>query len=182
LLSLNKYGIGLKLNQSKSFKLSNTIQTIVENDEKYVGEVLNGKKHGHGTLTKTHQESASEMSYVGEWKDDKQNGSGTMKIIGIAVIVILMNLLNSEESLLDDPEPEFIEVLKTAKCTIMGQFQNGEPHGEIDMKVEVTKDDEKRTMFEYAGMVREGKVDGKGTFSYPDSKYKGEFKNGKKHG
>ena len=116
----------------------------------------------------TDKKSSSEMSYVGEWKDDKQNGSGTIKIRGIVAVVFATFLFNGEEKLKDlndELEPEVIELLKTAECRIVGQFQNGEPHGEIVMKVEVTKDEEKRTFCEYSGIMREGRAEGTGTFS-----------------
>ena len=41
-------------------------------DGKYLGEVVNGKPNGQGTLTYPDGEK-----YVGEWKDGKENGQGT---------------------------------------------------------------------------------------------------------
>ncbi len=44
------------------------------NGKKYVGEFKNGKKHGQGTQTWSDGEK-----YEGEWKDDKKHGQGTWK-------------------------------------------------------------------------------------------------------
>ena len=46
---------------------------------------------------------------------------------------------------------------------------------------------EKRIYFDdgsfYVGEVKDGKYDGRGTYTYPDGeKYEGEFKDGKRHG
>ena len=44
------------------------------NGKKYVGGFKNGKKHGQGTITWSDGEK-----YEGEWKDDKKHGQGTWK-------------------------------------------------------------------------------------------------------
>ena len=43
-----------------------------ENGRKYVGEFVDGKRHGQGTMT--HPDGAK---YVGQWKDSIPNGEGT---------------------------------------------------------------------------------------------------------
>lgn len=42
--------------------------------DNYVGEWLNGKRHGQGILT-----YANGDKYVGEWNDNKRNGQGTFE-------------------------------------------------------------------------------------------------------
>lgn len=42
-----------------------------KNGRKYVGEWVNGKKHGHGSY------SGWDESYVGDWANDERHGQGT---------------------------------------------------------------------------------------------------------
>lgn len=50
-----------------------TIQEInYADDSKYLGNIVNGKRHGDGTYTWTNGDE-----YTGEWKEDKRHGRGT---------------------------------------------------------------------------------------------------------
>ena len=41
---------------------------------KYVGDVLNGKRHGFGTM----RFAGSDVVYTGQWQDSKRHGQGKM--------------------------------------------------------------------------------------------------------
>ena len=65
LFGLNHKGLEMTTKFCKSLKLLTNIQTInYPNGDKYVGEVLNGKRHGQGTMTYL---SNGETDF-GEWK------------------------------------------------------------------------------------------------------------------
>jgi hypothetical protein len=75
LLGLNHEGLEVTLKQSKRLKLSPEIETIDYPDGAvYVGELLDGERHGQGTMTYENGDT-----YVGEWENDKRHGQGKMK-------------------------------------------------------------------------------------------------------
>ncbi|RPI79417.1 MAG: hypothetical protein EHM45_03045 [Desulfobacteraceae bacterium] len=58
------------------FNLNNQETKIYTNGEKYVGEIVDGKKNGQGTYTWSNGDT-----YIGAWKDDKRTGQGTVVLI-----------------------------------------------------------------------------------------------------
>jgi len=46
--------------------------------ELYEGQLINGKKHGHGNLTFSRDDKLNRDYYVGKFKDDKSNGKGKL--------------------------------------------------------------------------------------------------------
>ena len=50
--------------------------TVMTNGEFYIGEIFEGKKNGHGTLTFAKDDER--LSYTGDWTDDEITGQGIM--------------------------------------------------------------------------------------------------------
>ena len=50
---------------------SNKVDVTLDNGDRYIGEVLNNKMHGHGTYL-----DANGNKYVGEWKNNMMEGYG----------------------------------------------------------------------------------------------------------
>ena len=50
--------------------------TVMTNGEFYIGEIFEGKKNGHGTLTFAKDDER--LSYTGDWTFDEMTGQGTM--------------------------------------------------------------------------------------------------------
>ena len=75
-----------KLNSKKFWNEKEPIltNTMGNNEKLYVGEMLNGKRHGKGKLKEYIYEDSLAGSffysfYEGEWKEDKKNGYGIEK-------------------------------------------------------------------------------------------------------
>ena len=129
--------------------------------KKYMGEWKDGKPHGQGTQT-----CADGKKYMGEWKDGKQHGQGTQTW----------------------PSGE----------KYVGEYKDGKLHGQgaytwaNGNKYEGEwKDDKKHGQGtytwdngnKYVGEWRNRKQHGQGTMTYADgNKYVGEWKDGEKHG
>ena len=60
----------------KEDKNSGNGTLIWKKGAKFVGEFLNGLRHGHGVLT--YAEDSALLSYYGEWKEGKTSGIGTL--------------------------------------------------------------------------------------------------------
>ena len=59
---------------------ANQVDVTFENGDRYIGEVLNNKKHGSGTYVESGPDG---KEYKGEWKNDKQHGKGFLKQSGM---------------------------------------------------------------------------------------------------
>ncbi|WP_206668774.1 MORN repeat-containing protein [Lacisediminimonas profundi] len=46
---------------------------------RYKGELLNGKRHGRGTMMFDHPDGGQEL-YVGEWRDDQKHGQAVLQV------------------------------------------------------------------------------------------------------
>ena len=108
------------------------------NGSKYVGEFKDSKHHGQGTYT-----FPDGYKYVGEWKDGKQHGQGTYTTAGGNKYV--------------------------------GEKTDGKKHGQGTY----TFADGRK----YVGEWKDSKKHGQGTYTYADGqKYVGEWKDGYRHG
>ena len=59
---------------------ANQVDVTFENGDRYIGEVLNNKKHGSGTYIESGPDG---KEYKGEWKNDKQHGKGFLRQSGM---------------------------------------------------------------------------------------------------
>ena len=77
-LILNKMDIMLNLINSKDLGPNNDapVEKNYENGDKYVGQLINGKRQGKGTMTYVDQ-----TSYEGEWYNNLKNGQGVQTFI-----------------------------------------------------------------------------------------------------
>ena len=77
-LILNKMDIMLNLINSKDLGPNNDapVEKNYENGDKYVGQLINGKRQGKGTMT-----YADQTSYEGEWYNNLKNGQGVQTFI-----------------------------------------------------------------------------------------------------
>jgi len=144
--------------------------------DKYVGEVSNGVRHGHGTYF-----YASGSKYIGEWKDGLSHGHGTYiwasgaKYIG---------------EYKDDTPWNGISYRPDG--TVIGKYSRGvyEPEGASCVKKREYTEDGKSmidcefaTGDRYVGGYANGKWNGQGTYIHASgAKYIGEYKDGVKHG
>jgi len=130
-------------------------------NDKYVGEIKNGKPNGQGKWT-----LPNGNKYEGEWKDGEKHGQGTYTFhYG------------------DKYEGEWKDGEKHGHGTFtfpdgrkyVGEWKDGKRNGQGV----VTSPDG----YKYVGEFKDGKWEGQGTFTVSDgTKYVGEFKNGKNHG
>ena len=131
------------------------------NGDKYVGEWMNGKKHGQGTYT-----WANGDKYVGEFKDSKNHGQGTF------------TWANG-----DKYTGEYKDGMKNGQGALtfangdkyLGEWKDSKQHGQGTHTYANGN--------KYVGEYKEGERHGQGTFTWANGdKYVGEYKVGKKHG
>ncbi|MDC0039088.1 trypsin-like peptidase domain-containing protein [Gammaproteobacteria bacterium] len=127
----------------------------------YVGGVLNGVPHGHGTFTWVNGEK-----YIGEWKDGKKHDQGTMtspngtKYVG----EWYFDMEHGQGTLTFPSGSKYV-----------GQWKKGKQHGQGTY----TWTDGRK----YVGEFKDGKKHGQGTFTSPDgNKYVGAWEESKQHG
>jgi len=114
------------------------------NGGKYVGEFKDGKYNGQGTHTHT-----DGTKYVGNWKDDEFHGFGTFQRFGTQ---------------------------QTPVSTHVGYWREGLMQGKGKFIL--------HDIMEYVGEFKDGEENGQGTVTYINAgtKYVGEFKDGRENG
>ncbi|CAD8044386.1 unnamed protein product [Paramecium primaurelia] len=129
---------------------------IVFNDEaQYQGDWENGQMTGEGSIYITNS-----LYYKGQVKDGKMHGQGKL--------ILFSNSMNSKQSIGTD-----VAIIQDGGTIIEGQFYE-------DQMIEGTVKSQKGN---YKGQMKDGKMDGKGTFiSNDETFYDGQFKNNKRHG
>ena len=135
----------------------------------YVGEFLDGKKHGKGTSTCGSECEPVEMvgaKYVGDFRDDKSHGEGTLthpngfKYVGEF----------RDDNLHGEGTLTFSNGFK-----YVGDIRDDNPHGEGTLTFSNGN--------KYVGEFVDGNIQGKGTLTWPNGdKYVGEFVDGNSHG
>jgi hypothetical protein len=133
-------------------------ETTVKYDDKYVGEWMNGKKHGQGTYTEKWGDT-----YVGQWKNGKEHGQGTYTDAGNDDI--------------------YVGQWKNGKKHGQGTYTYGDAKTfKGVLRVSFTGGDI------YEGQWKDGKKHGQGTYTPGEEyskkwpMYVGQWKNGKQHG
>ncbi len=56
--------------------VSDELQEMTYPDGRYIGEIVNGKRHGKGTMYYSEEDEFNRVKYEGEYKDDKRHGKG----------------------------------------------------------------------------------------------------------
>jgi len=150
------------------------------NGDKYVGVIIDGKRHGKGMLTRTNGDKykgeykydkengqgtynfANGNKYVGEFKDGKRHGQGTFTWSDGGVY----------EGQYKNGKTNGLGTFRSSSGSkYIGGFKNGAYSGQG--KYFFTNGD----IFE--GEWKDGKMDGNGTYTYSDGrKYVGEWKDG----
>jgi clan AA aspartic protease (TIGR02281 family) len=153
---------GATLVSAPSMASTGTERRIVEpNGETYVGEELQGMRHGHGTYT-----WPDGRKYVGEFRDGLPDGQG------------LYTFANGESY-----RGEFRANHRAGTGVYRwpdgrsyeGQFAGDLPHGKGILRWPDGKT--------YAGSFRQGQADGSGEFNWPDGRiYRGEVSEELPHG
>ena len=164
-----------------------------EQEDEYHGDMVNGKREGHGTMNYTNQDqyvgewhnnkregmgrfySAMQYEYTGGWKADKKEGHGTM----------------IWETEADDSRVRYIgefhqDVMQGHGMVeyfngdrYEGEFYLSMPHGKG--KFFFNQEDYSRSVYE--GDMKEGRIEGHGVLTYIDGdRYEGEFLEGLCHG
>ena len=132
---------------------SNNIQ-----EDKYVGEYKNGKRHGYGKNS-----YANGATYDGYWANDLKNGQG--KYISFTGKVYVGEFKNN----LFHGKGKY--VYPSGNCYI-GDFSDGKMHGVGTFSYASGK--------EYHGQYQHGIIQGKGRYKYPNGTYyEGDFSSGK---
>ncbi len=146
--------------------VSDKPQEITYPDGKYVGQVVNGKRHGRGMFT-----WKNGAQYDGEWVDDKRNGKG---------VYTLADGGKYDGEWMDD---------KFNGTGILTQKDGGRYEGEWEKGlfngkgVMYYSDEDKFNRVKYDGQWSGSTRTGKGVMTWKDgSKYDGEWKNGKFNG
>ena len=139
---------------SESLKLNLEYGEIKYNNDKYQGDIKNGKPEGFGKYT-----WENKKYYIGQWKNGKKEGKG-------AKFKMQSTRTRSEKNK-DNEEPIL---------TYEGQFVNDKYDGKGKYIWENGE--------YYIGEWSKGERNGKGTDYYKDNKirYEGDFLNGKYHG
>ncbi len=174
--------------------VSDKLQEITYTDGKYVGEIVNGKRHGKGVMYYIDEDKYNRVKYDGEWKDDKRHGHG----------VLIWK--NGEKY-----DGEFKNGQFTGNAVhyyangdrYEGEFINGKRngHGVMTWKNGDKYDGEQKDSARhgkgvyyfangdrYEGDFENGKISGKGVMYYSDEdvfirvKYDGEWKENKRNG
>lgn len=169
---------------------------IFPGDEKYIGDLHEGKRHGKGWCLYPHP--STEKTYEGDWLNDKPHGKGVLTVVGISTY----------EGEWRNGEFDGYGRYKAGDMEYVGNFVNGKKHGygrEVHSGTEYEydghwKDDVKEGFgkytsdfflssdtddyeFHYEGMFKNGLVHGRGIMTYKDGEeYDGEWKNGVKSG
>jgi hypothetical protein len=134
-------------------QVSNNIQ-----EDKYVGEYKNGKRHGYGKKS-----YANGATYDGYWANDFKNGHG--KYISFTGKVYVGEFKNN----LFHGKGRY--VYPSGNC-YTGEFSGGKMHGVGTFSYASGK--------EYHGQYQHGIIQGKGRYKYPNgSYYEGYFSSGK---
>ncbi len=76
ILLITFFGFFFKVN----ILFANQVDVTAENGDRYIGEVLNNKKHGTGTYIEA---GPNGKEYKGEWKNNLQHGKGFLKQNGM---------------------------------------------------------------------------------------------------
>ncbi len=143
---------------TKSYSVnSQALETVDVTSEgnRYVGEVLNGQRHGKGTFF-----AANGDKYEGEWKNGQRHGKG-----------IFIEANGKYEGGWKNDKMHGTGVFTSPGISYEGEMKNGQMHGR---GILVEKDGK------YEGEFLNGKMHGEGVLNLNDGRVvKGEFKNGK---
>tara|TARA_B100001142_G_scaffold72175_1_gene72910 strand:- start:11189 stop:13153 length:1965 start_codon:yes stop_codon:yes gene_type:complete len=170
---------------------------IFPGDEKYIGDLHEGKRHGKGWCLYPHP--STEKTYEGDWLNDKPHGKGVLTVVGISTY----------EGEWRNGEFDGYGRYKAGDIEYVGNFVNGKKHGygrEVDSGSDCKseyeyeghwKDNVKEgfgkytssfffsdeSEFHYEGLFKNGLVHGRGIMTYKDGdEYDGEWKDGVKSG
>jgi hypothetical protein len=139
---------------------------------RYVGDVVNGKRHGRGVLT-----LADGEIYEGEFRDDKKSGKGVLTLTdGARYDGEFKNNEIHGKGVLTWADGESYE----------GEFVNGKMHGRGVLTLANGKESVVLNFpngARYVGDVVNGKMHGRGFLNFMDGEsYEGEFRDNKKSG
>ncbi len=141
-------------------------ETDPSNIASYVGELMDGRKHGNGTIIWKNGDK-----YVGEWQNGSRTGKGTYYFkSGQKYVGDFLNNKKNGHGLLTYPE--------------------NDPNGQVSYDGEWKEDLKSGTGTflwksgdKYVGEYQDGLTNGKGTYYWPSgNKYVGDFLNGNFHG
>jgi len=191
-------GIKRDIREVKAPVLPRT-ETIIFPDGMYIGELVNGKMHGKGSIIfsdgdKYVGEFKQDMidgkgtytrlngdMYTGEWKDGLRNGQGIMTYAnGTIYRGQWVNGIKVNNNLdirgVQAPVLPRTETITFSDGTIYrGELVNGKMHG--------TGTYTYANGSRYEGKWKDGKMHGTGTYTYRNGdRYTGEWKDGKMHG
>ena len=122
----------------------------------YIGEFLNGLKHGKGNLS---TKESNNFNYDGDWAYDKYEGYGTLFNNGEKYIGNFIKGQKGGKGILYKKNGDIVE----------GEFENDKI---MSGKIMFKNDDE------YEGSFEDGKMSGKGVYKYKNGdKYEGYFEN-----
>ena len=127
----------------------------------YEGEILNGKRHGHGTYT-----WSDGSFYDGEWKDGNENGHGIRKYINVGVY----------DGEWKDGYENGHGIMKYINGDVYdGEWKDGNENGHGTMTY--------ANGDRYDGEWKDGYENGHGTMTYANGdRYDGEWKDGYENG
>lgn len=135
--------------------------TNTHTKEKFLGDFVNGVKHGKGE-----QAVLNKFKYVGEFVQGKKQGKGVIKYSNGSVY---------KGDFLNDMKHGKGAMLTVKNAKYEGDFFNDEKHGFGVITLP--------NGLKYQGGMVKGKMEGIGELVYPNGKvYKGGFKGGKMHG
>ena len=155
-----------KNNKYVSSQTSNQVDFTNANGDRYIGEVLNNKKHGSGTYI-----DANGNKYAGQWKNNMMHGNG------------ILTLSNGRVFKGDFKNNKYVNSMSSNKVDVtldngdryIGEVLNNKMHGHgtyLDANGN-----------KYVGEWKNNMMHGQGVLkSSNGEKYQGEFKNNKKHG
>ncbi len=139
---------------------------IMINKDRYVGEYINGKPHGKGTIYYASDDSYKRKSYEGDWVNGKRQGHGTM-------------IWNDGEKYVGEWNDNSRHGKGTQYYTDGGRYVGNWVNGKFNGQGTRTWADGRK----YVGGYKDDKRHGKGTFYWPNGDYEeANWQNGEKEG
>ncbi len=154
-----------------SAAVSDKPKKITYPDGKYVGEIVNGKRHGKGVMYYRDEDKFNRIRYDGEWKDDKRHGHGVMTWKG-------GNKYDGEWK--DSARHGKGMFYFASGDRYEGDFENGKISGK---GVIYYSDEDVFIRVKYDGEWKDNERNGHGMMTWKNGeKYDGEWKDGKRTG
>lgn len=131
---------------------------------KYVGDLVDGKRHGFGT---SYSEDNGRVSYTGEWNNDQMDGHGQ-------IFYHFTDALFFEGTMSNGKQAEGTEFYPGGDIRYQGTYRNGLHYNGTETVIFLNSGEY------YIAEVKEGRLDGKAVYYFADGtvEFEGTLKGG----